>query len=448
MGRLMVSKYEGNIKGNVRVPPSKYHLHRALIFASLADGQSTITGKSDCLHIRDTLHSLSDFSIRVSKTTHGYVVHGGSYVPRNGLIRVGSSGTTSQFLLGLGSLSQGGPATFDGHRALKARPMKPLIQALTDMGLKLEAANGDRLPVTVYPGLPKGGRISIPGTLSQWISGLLILAPFASHDTIVEAIPPLNEKTYIHLTMDMMRQFGVEVSEHENGRMWTVPAGQTYRPCDIAIEPDVSSAAFLLLLAALHPCDLVLEGISDEGSHPEGRILAIIKQMGIPLEENRENNTIRIQHDGIRPAADFEVDMKDIPDLIPAMSVLAALSKGKTVMKNIGPGRLKESDRVKAMLQLNKMGADIREEGDRLIIHGKPSLHAASISTYNDHRVEMAFAIAATRAEGKTDLTFPNAYKISYPEFLGQMTQLGLDMRIRQRIKQTGRKSKKEEISL
>ncbi|GGH78112.1 3-phosphoshikimate 1-carboxyvinyltransferase [Pullulanibacillus pueri] len=434
MARLIVNKNEGKIQGTVRVPSSKYHLHRALIFGSLADGKSTITGQSGALHIKDSLNSLKDLGITVTKTKDGYVVEGGKYLPRNGTVRVGSSGTTSQFLLGLGSRSIGSPVTYDGHKALKARPMGPLLNALSEMGVKLESTN-DRLPVTVYPGLPEGGHIKIQGTLSQWISGLIILAPFASKDTVIEAIPPLFEKTYINLTIDMMSQFGVKVIEHENGRMWTVPANQAYQPCDLSLEPDLSSAAFLLVLAALHPCDLTLEGISEAGSHPEGKVLELVQQMGVPVSVDKENDSIRIQHDGIRPTADLEIDMKDIPDLIPAMSVLAALSKGQTILKNIGPGRLKESDRVKAMVQLNKMGADIQEVGDDLIINGVESLTAASISTYNDHRVEMAFALAATRAEGASDLTFPNAYKISYPEFLDHMSQLGLDMKIEQNQK-------------
>ncbi|GGE33447.1 3-phosphoshikimate 1-carboxyvinyltransferase [Pullulanibacillus camelliae] len=430
MGRLFVNTNEGKVKGTVRVPSSKYHLHRALIFGSLADGQSKITGQSNALHIKDTLNSLEDLGIKVTKTSDGYVVEGGNYIPKNGNVRVGSSGTTSQFLIGLGSRSVGEAVTFDGHKALKARPMGPLLNALSDMGVKLEAQD-HRLPVTVHPGLPKGGHIKIQGTLSQWISGLLILAPFASQDTVVEALPPLNEKTYINLTIEMMSQFGVKVIEHENGRMWTVPANQEYKPCDLALEPDLSSAAFLFVLGALHPSDLILEGISAAGSHPEGKVLEIVQQMGVPVTVDEENDRIHIQHNGIRPTAGLEIDMKDIPDLIPAMSVLAALSQGQTILKNIGPGRLKESDRVKAMLQLNKMGADIKEVGDDLIINGVESLHSASISTYNDHRVEMAFALAATRASGTSDLTFPNAYKISYPEFLDHMAQLGLDMRIK-----------------
>ncbi|TCP28758.1 3-phosphoshikimate 1-carboxyvinyltransferase [Scopulibacillus darangshiensis] len=429
MGRLKISSYHGKINGAVRVPSSKYHLHRALIFGSLAKGKTRITGKSYAVHIKDSLNALKDLGIKINNTKHGYIVEGGPYIPVNGGVRVGSSGTTSQFLIGLGSFSQNGPATYDGQKALKARPMEPLLNALSDMGIKNESDNG-RLPITVYPGLPKGGKVQIQGTLSQWISGLLILAPLASKDTVVEAIPPLNEKTYINLTINMMNQFGINVIEHPNGRTWTVPAKQNYHPADLTLEPDLSSAAFLLVLASLHPSDLILEGISAGGSHPEGRILEIVEKMGLPIEADHEKDQIVIKHNGIQPTASLEIDMRNMPDLIPALSVLAALSKGKTVLRNIGPGRLKESNRVKAMLQLNKMGADIKEVGDDLIIMGVDDLKAASISTYNDHRVEMAFAIAATRANGESDLSFPNAYKISYPEFLDHMKQLGLDMRI------------------
>ncbi|CAM3991975.1 3-phosphoshikimate 1-carboxyvinyltransferase [Cohnella lubricantis] len=426
MAKSTVYPYQGTLSGTIRIPPSKYHLHRALIFGSLAEGETVIHGKSGALHIRDTLNSLHDFGISIRPTPDGYIVRGGSYRPRNGRIRVGSSGSTLQFMLGLGSLSEGAAPVYNGHKALRERPIGPLLEALGSMGVKW-SANQYKMPVAIQPGRPKGGHVQIPGTLSQWISGLLILAPFADKDTIIEALPPHNELTYVKLTIEMQRQFGIFVEEDPSGTRWRVPAGQRYKPAEISIEPDLSSAAFPLVLSALYPSDVTLQGIAGFGSHPENKVLEIIEDFGVKLEYDVRLDGVRIRHSNFRPIGGREIDMRHIPDLIPAMSVLASLSQGSTILRNIGPGRMKESNRVKAMLQLNKMGARIREIDDDLHIEGVDRLTGASISTYNDHRVQMAFTLAALRASDKaSELTFPNAYQISYTEFFDHLAALGV----------------------
>ncbi|MCL6452983.1 MAG: 3-phosphoshikimate 1-carboxyvinyltransferase [Alicyclobacillus sp.] len=425
MSRLKVFPTQTEASGSVQIPPSKYHLHRALILGSLADGETVVHGRSAAKHIRDTLNSLRDLGTPIRHTQSGYVVEGGPYVPRNGRVRVGSSGSTVQFLLGLGSRSTGGPVTYDGVDALRRRPIGPLLQALGRIGVRTESVR-DRLPVTVFPGQPTGGEVAIEGVLSQWISGLLLVAPFAERDTTVRILDPFNERTYVHLTASFMRRFGIEVHADASERVWTVPAGQVYRPTEISLDADLSSAAFPLIYAALHPGTVELTGIRGAGDHPEGRLLEVLQQMEVPLTVDPLTERAIVKNTGRRPRG-VEVDMKDIPDLIPALTALASLSRGRTVLHNIGPGRLKESNRVKAMLQLNRMGGRVQEVGDTLVIDGVETLTGADISSYNDHRVLMAFAIAASAARGETTLTFPRAYEISYPEFLEQMRTLGLN---------------------
>jgi 3-phosphoshikimate 1-carboxyvinyltransferase len=429
--KLVVRPTRGCLHGVVRIPPSKYHLHRALIMASLAQGTSHIKGTSAAAHIRDTIRSLTDFGITTHREGNSYKITGGRYRPRNGTIRVGNSGSTLQFLLGLGSRSEAGAVVFTGNHLLRRRPIGPLLEALSEIGIRWEAADS-RLPVKIFPGLPRGGRVRVAGTLSQWISGLLMLAPLAEHDTIVEAIPPLNEINYILLTIRMLKEFGIEVNPLKNGHSWSVAAGQKYRPCSMEIEADLSSAAFLLILCALHPADVTLTGIRDEGNHPEGRVISIMREMGLPMQVNSEQQTVRIVHDGISLRA-MQVDMRTIPDLLPILCVMAAAAKGRTTLTNVGPCRLKESNRVKAMLQLRKMGVSIEEKGDTLTIEGGSPIKGASISSHNDHRVEMAFAIAGTLGSGATELTYPNAYKFSYPEFLNHVRALGVDICVEQR---------------
>jgi 3-phosphoshikimate 1-carboxyvinyltransferase len=398
---------------------------------SLAEGTTHIKGTSAAGHIRDTIRSLTDFGIAPHREGNSYKITGGRYYPRNGVIRVGDSGSTLQFLLGLGSRSEDGAVVFKGNQLLRRRPIGPLLEALSEIGIRWEASDS-RLPVKIFPGLPHGGRVRVAGTLSQWISGLLMLAPLAEQDTIVEALPPLNETNYIRLTIRMLKEFGIEVNPSENGHSWSVAAGQEYRPCSIQIDADLSSAAFLLVLCALHPADVTLMGICDPEGHPEGQILSIMREAGLPMQVDSEQQTVRIVHDGItlRP---MHIDVRTIPDLLPILCVMAAATKGRTVLTNIGPCRLKESNRVTAMMQLRKMGVSIEEKGDTLTIEGGNPIKGASLSSHNDHRVEMAFAIAGTLGSGATELTYPNAYKFSYPEFLNHVRALGVDIRVEQR---------------
>ncbi|MGH7995517.1 MAG: 3-phosphoshikimate 1-carboxyvinyltransferase [Opitutaceae bacterium] len=427
--KLVVHPARGTLRGALRVPISKYHLHRALIFGSLAEGTTVIHGRSDCGHIGDTLRALRDFGVNVQPTEDGYRLRGGPYRPRNGRIRVGSSGSTLQFMLGLGCRSSGSASTYDGHHLLRKRPIGPLLDALTQAGIAWES-DDHCLPVKILPGRPAGGRIRIAGTLSQWISGLLMLAPFAARRTTIEVVPPFNERNYVALTLAMMRRFGIRVGGSSREGRWTVPPGQRYRACEIDLDADLSSAAFLLGLAALHPTDLTLTGIRSGKEHPEGGIPAILAAMGLPLRFDGARRTLRIRHSGIRLKS-ISVDMRTLPDFLPMMAVLGAAAEGRTVLRNIGPGRMKESNRVRAMLQLRRMGARLEERGENLVIEGGQPLAGASVSSFNDHRVEMALAVAATAARGPTEITYPNAFRISYPEFLDHLRTLGVRAEIR-----------------
>lgn len=408
----------------MQVPPSKYHLHRALIFGSLAEGDTQIHGRSDARHIRYTVMALRALGTRIVRGPEGYTVSGGPYVPRRGRVGVGSSGSTLQFLLGLGCRSVRGPVVFNGQKYFRNRPIGPLLRALAAMGVRLEAGN-ERVPVTVYPGQPRGGTVVIPGLLSQWVSGLLMVAPFARTTTRIHVEGIYNERTYVELTRRMLAEFGIRVEADPSMRRWVVPPEQTYRPRALAMEPDLSSAAFPLVLAALHPADVTLEGIDGPGDHPEGRILDVVQQMGIPLQIDAERRRIRIYHGGERPHG-TSVDMRDIPDLLPILCVLASVARGRSVLRNVTHARLKESDRVRSMLQLRRMGARIEERGEDLVIEGVERLEGADVSSYNDHRVLMALAVAGSVARGDTRISYPHAYRISYPEFLLDMAAIGM----------------------
>ncbi|MFF8993549.1 3-phosphoshikimate 1-carboxyvinyltransferase [Streptomyces sp. NPDC014983] len=419
------------LRGELLVPPSKYHVHRALVLASLASGTSRITGVSDARHVQYTVRLLRDLGTRISVEGDSYVVRGGPYHPRRARVSAGSSGTTLYFMLGLAALADA-PVTVTGQKYFQRRPVDALLYALRALGVRLDSTDGCP-PVRVRPGRPSGGRVVIPGTLSQWVSGLLLVAPFATGPTVIEVAGELNEQPYIELTVAMMRRFGLRVEVSGDWRRFEIAPGQQARPADLTIPPDLGSAAFGVLAAALHPADVLLRGLTrlDGGplDHPEAQFLDVVRRMGVPLHLDEQAGGLRIRHDGVRLRA-TTVDCRPIPDMLPALATLATFAEGETVLQHVDHVRLKESDRVSAMLQLNTMGGDLRVEGDRLLVRGVTGLTAAGLSSYNDHRVLMSLALAGTRAQGAGTLTYPNAYRISYPAFLTDMTGLGLRMSV------------------
>lgn len=403
------------------------------MLASLAPGESRITGLSDAGHVRHTIQALRHLGTSIAIGGDTFAVRGGTYRPNRTDISVGSSGTTLYFLTGLASLAQA-PVRIVGQKYFQRRPIGPLLGALTGMGVRLTATGGCP-PITVEPHRPSGGRVSIPGTLSQWISGLLLLAPFATGPTVIEVEGELNERPYIDLTIAMMASFGLHAALDADGRRFTVEGNQQPHPATITLPPDIGAAAFGLAAAALHPCDVLFEGMtqlsSAEVDHPEAELLDIVGAMGLPMRRDPLTGQVRVRHDGIE-LSPTTVDCRTVPDMLPVLATLGTFAAGTTVLDNVGHVRLKESDRVSAMLQLNRMGGRLEARDDRLVCQGVGTLSGADLSSFNDHRVLMALAVASSRAEGESRLTYPNAYRISYPRFLQEMSTIGIDMSVGQ----------------
>jgi cyclohexanecarboxylate-CoA ligase len=428
---LYVRGTESRIRGSIPVPSSKYHAHRALILASLAPGTTRITGRTAAKHVRSTIDVLTGLGTGVEETADGFLVHGGPYSPDREAVSVGSSGTTLYFMIGLASLADA-PVTITGQKYFQRRPVGPLLEALGELGIELAAENATP-PITVQPRRPSGGKVRIAGTLSQWISGLLIVAPFASGPTVVEVEGTLNEQPYVELTVNMMRSFGLEVEVADDWRRFEIAGGQEARPTEVTLPPDIGSAAFGLAATALHDSDLVFPGLTETSSaridHPEAHFIDVVAEMGLPMEIGEDGN-VRVRHDG-SPLRGVEVDCRPMPDMLPILATMGQFAEGEMRFRNVEHVRLKESDRVVSMLQLNRMGGDVEVVDGELVVRGaRGPLRGSPLSSFNDHRVHMSLAIAASRAEGESSLTYPNAYRISYPSFLDDMRAVGLEMSI------------------
>jgi 3-phosphoshikimate 1-carboxyvinyltransferase len=429
--RLLVARPPAPLEGEIAIPPSKYHAHRALMLAALAPGVSTIVERTSARHVGFTVQALRTLGVEIHRAGRGWKVSGGGFSPRADEVSAGSSGTTLYFLLGLACLGDR-PVTFVGQRYFRRRPIGPLLRALKRMGVRLDYEN-QRLPVTVYPGPPRGGRVRIDGTLSQWISGLLLLAPFALEETTIEIRGELNERPYLELTLEMMREFGLEVDVREDWREFWIPPSQRPRPTDLTLPPDIGSAVFGLAACTLHPSRVRFTSEVRIDGHPERSVLDSLQTAGVPLRFAPDMRSITIESDGTPPEGG-RLDCRDIPDMVPVLSTLASRARGRSVLGHVAHVRLKESDRVESMLQLRKMGARVEFDGNDLVFEGVEELHGASLSSFNDHRVLMALTVAGSTAAGVTELSFPHAYRISYPEFLDHMNALGIPAGITPRV--------------
>ncbi|WP_308464986.1 3-phosphoshikimate 1-carboxyvinyltransferase [Rathayibacter soli] len=438
--QLIVHGAESRLAGELEIPVSKYHAHRALVLASLAEGTSVVSGVSATRQVEWTISVLRALGTDIRIVGDDYLVTGGRYRATdvdengthgsNGLLNVGSSGTTLYFMTGLASLADR-PMTLTGMKYFRRRPISALLGSLQQMGVELTSTDGCP-PITVQPVRPRGGDVEIAGTLSQWLSGLLLLAPFARSDTTVHVTGgALNEQPYVDLTVRMMRTFGLVVEHDDDWLTYRIPGNQTATPADYRLPPDIGAAAFGVAATALHPSDVLFRGLSAtraaDTDHPESEFLDLAARMGVPMRLDDATGFVRVQHDGIRLNS-LDIDCAPIPDLLPVLSAMASVADGTSRLRNIGHIRLKESDRVSAMLQLNRMGASAQQSDSELRITGVEALRAAALSSFNDHRVLMALAVAATRAGGSSSLTYPHAYRISYPEFLDAMNGIGLEI--------------------
>ncbi len=399
----------------VTIPGSKSYTHRALILSSLADGESILINALRCEDTEHTTQALMKFGVEVFWESDRVRVlgKGGKFEGTDEGINVGHSGTSMRFLTALASLKKG-TTLLDGSERLRERPMGELLNGLGELGVKAYSQKGDDCPPVIVDsrGL-KGGTARINGReSSQFVSGLLMVAPYALRDVHIEVTGPLSSKPYVDITRDVMSAFGVEI-QNQGYSSFFVKAGQRYLPQQYRIEGDASNASHFFSAAAVCRGRVKVKGLNPVSIQGDIGFLEILERMGCRV--TRGSNWIEVLRGELHG---IEIDMNEVPDLVPTLAVTAAFAQGKTVIRNIGHLRLKESDRIHALaVELSKMGIRVEEEEEGLEIEGgKP--HGAEIETYDDHRMAMSFAIAGLAVSGVkikgercVDKSFPGFWK-------------------------------------
>jgi 3-phosphoshikimate 1-carboxyvinyltransferase len=416
-------KRSDNLGGEVVAPPSKAYTHRILLAALLTDG---VTEISDPLVSGDTcttLKAAKAFGAKADIEEKSWRVTGTPFpVTPSKPVHCGDSGTTARFMIPIASLLPKS-TTFIFGSSLKSRPMRPLLMGLKQLGADFEFRSCSQ--VTILGGGLEGGSVSVRGDISsQFISGLLFSAPLAKRDIEIIVTTPLESRSYVQMTIEVVKKHGVEIQESSNPRGFYVSSPQAYKPHNHVVPGDFSSASFLLAAATITFSKVRISNLNCNPAQGDGEILEILKRMGASVRNS--DGYVEVSS---RRLESINLDAKNIPDLVPVCTALACYSKGKTRIYNVRRLRYKESDRLVSLQgEFRKMGADITVSNEELIIRGPCTLHGTNINPHNDHRIAMACAIAALGASGETNIQDSECVGKSYPRFFDDLKALGADI--------------------
>lgn len=415
----------GNVRGCVQVPSSKSIGHRALICAGLSKGRSLIAGLSPSRDITATINGLKQLGICCKLNGHDLMVENKGLPPQQGegphpLIDCGESGSTLRFLMPV-ALALAGEAVFTGTGRLGERPLDVYRELFSSMGITWHQDPGG-LPLKVRGSL-KSGEYEIDGSISsQFITGLMLALPLLKDTSVLRIKNALESRPYIDLTMEVLKDFGISIINHSY-REFIIPGGQNYTTRSYKVEGDFSQAAFFLAAGALSG-SVDIKGLKESSFQGDRVIIDILSHMGAEVTWN--DDKLHISQASLTGTS---IDASQCPDLVPILAVIGSLSKGTTIIKNAGRLRFKESDRLSAMAEeLKKLGADIVELKDGLVIHGKPSLSGGVVNSWNDHRVAMSLGVAALRCSSPVAINGADCVDKSYPLFWEDLRRIGGDV--------------------
>jgi 3-phosphoshikimate 1-carboxyvinyltransferase len=386
-----------HLNATVEVPGSKSYTQRALVVACLAEGRSILSNALISDDTRYLVEALRFLGAEINISGSDVTVTGTNGNIRNPgrVIVLGNNGTALRFLTTLASLGNG-EYILDGSSRLRERPLLPLLDALKVLGVQFQSRDGYP-PVKISAAGLRGGKVAFADIeSSQYISSLLICAPYAAGDIEIALTGKTVSQPYIDMTVEVMGRFGAEVTTRGR-KLFSIRSGRHYKGQRYIIEGDASSASYFFLVAALCRGRVKVVNINLKSLQGDINILRIMESLGCTVV--RGDQWVEVAC-GQLCKGDVLFDMGDMPDMVPTLAVLAAFREGQTIITNVSHLRVKESDRIAALVnELRRIGVAARETADGLIVvGGKP--HGADIETYNDHRIAMSFAVAGLAVPG------------------------------------------------
>lgn len=391
------------LSGAIRPPASKSQAHRLIIAAALAEGESLISGVNmsrDIAATLDCMGALGARELREDETTLRITGVPGTR-EAEGLMDCGESGSTLRFLIPV-ALALKGRGRFRGHGRLMQRPQGPYFDIFREKGIRWTAA-GDTLEIE---GVLTPGDYRLPGNVSsQFITGLMYALPLLEGNSRILLTTPLESSGYVDMTLEALARFGITVLPMEDG--WQIPGNQRYIPGAYTVEADFSQAAFFRAMKGMG-CAVSIRGMNPESAQGDRVMIPYMDRMDLPGE--------------------VVLDVRECPDLVPPLAARAALRPGEiTRIVNAARLRIKESDRLRSVSAvLSALGAEVEELADGLVIRGRNTLPGGvTVDSWNDHRIAMMAAVAATKCLAPVTVTGAECVEKSYPTFWQDYVRLG-----------------------
>ena len=407
-------------QGEVTLPGSKSLSNRALLLAALAHGTTRVRNllvSDDVEHMLRGLTVLGvDLEVSDDGTRANVKGHGGPIRTEHREYRLdlGNAGTAFRPLTAALCLSRG-VFELEGEPRMNERPIEHLVAALRRLGARIEYLREDGYPpLRIEGGELAGGMVSIPGNISsQFLTSILMAAPFAQRPTEIQVIGEQVSKPYLEITLDAMRHFGIEVLHHDL-QHFRVPTGRYVSPGDFPVEGDASSATYFLAAGAIAGGPVRVHGVGRESVQGDVAFAGVLEAMGAQIE---------IGDDWIEASAPqgrltaIDMDFNAMPDAAMTAAVVALFAEGTSVIRNVYNLRVKETDRVKALaMELRKVGAHVESGVDHLKITPPASLKPATIDTYNDHRMAMSLSLAAL-GDADIQIRDPDCVSKTFPRY-------------------------------
>ena len=424
------------LNASVRVPGSKSLTNRALLIAALADGKTTLQNalfSDDSRHFANALHTLG-FRVEEDEEKKEMSVWGlGGKIPATSAeLFIGNAGTAARFLTAFLNLGNG-EYILDGEPRMRERPIEDLVKALEPLGAKI-THHASRFTSPLCPPLKisasglRGGKTQLAGNVSsQYLSALLMTAPYAQNPVEIEITTELFSKPYVDMTIAIMRDFGVDI-ERDSYQYFKV-SPSLYSPIsNYLIESDASAASYFFAAPAIVGGTVQVENISRKSVQGDINFLDILAEMGCKITE--EDNAIRITHPFDKAQgkhsslSGVDVDMSNIPDTAQTLAAIAPFASSPTRIRGIASARVKETDRISAVCnELIRLGVRVEEYQDGMTIYPCENIKPASIATYNDHRMAMAFSLIGLRAEG-VEIENPGCVSKTFPNYFDVLDEL------------------------
>lgn len=388
------------VDATVEIPGSKSITNRALLVASLAEGESLLENalfSEDSEYFAKCVEQLGiPIELNPQQAQIKIAGKGGEIPAQQADLFVGLAGTAARFISALVGLGKG-EYRLDGVPRMRERPMGDLVTVLQSAGAKVNfEGQPGFMPYTIYGGQFTGGHFRLKANqTSQQLSALLMIAPYAQQDTIIEVEGTLVSQSYVKMTCRLMADFGVEVIESASNQ-FQIKAGQRYQGRHYTIEPDASNASYFFAAAAVTGGRVRVNYLTKESCQGDILWLNVLEQMGCQIEHG-DNYTVVT---GPQQLQGIDIDMNDMSDLVQTLGAIAPFASSPVTIRNVEHIRYKETERIKAVVtELQRMGVKVKEFADGLRV--EPSaITPAEIETYHDHRMAMAFAVTGLKAPG------------------------------------------------